>query len=164
MIEIFVRAASLIGFPKSIGEIYGLLFCATKPMTFDELEHRLGISRGSVSQGLKLLRQLGAVKLQYIAGNRKDHYVPELSMKRLAHGFVRDQFTPHMDSGQSRIDSVRDLIGNESDEALREHALQRINTLNSWQQRVQRLLPIVMATLSGVQFLKDEANDGDVII
>lgn len=164
MIEIFVRAASLIGLPKSIGEIYGLLFCSDRPLTFDDLGSRLGISRGSVSQGLKLLRQLGAVKLQYVAGNRKDHYVPELSMKRLAKGFVRDQFSPHLESGQSRIDAVKSMIGEEPDEALREHALQRLNTLSSWQKRVQRLLPIAMAAMSGAQFFEDKSNKGDVII
>jgi DNA-binding transcriptional regulator GbsR (MarR family) len=30
-IEVFIRAASLIGLPRSVGEIYGLLFCAHKP-------------------------------------------------------------------------------------------------------------------------------------
>ena len=85
-IEVFIRAAGLIGLPRSVGEIYGLLFCAESPLTFDDLAERLGISRGSVSQGLKFLRQLGAVKVHYVAGSRKDHYQPELSMKRLVSG------------------------------------------------------------------------------
>ena len=164
IIEIFVRAASLVGLPKSIGEIYGLLFCASKPLTFDELEQGLGISRGSVSQGLKVLRQLGAVKLQYIAGNRKDHYTPELSMKRLFQGFVRDQFSPHIDSGKTRLESAKALIEAEADEDIREHALQRLRTLQTWQNRVQRLLPIIMATLSGAQIFEDKSSNGDVVI
>ncbi len=164
MIEMFVRAASLIGLPRSIGEIYGLLFCARQPLTFDELEQRLGISRGSVSQGLKLLRQLGAVKLQYIAGNRKDHYVPELSMKRLVRGFVRDQFSPHIESGESRIDQVRVLLDDERDSALREHALQRLSTLDTWQRRFQRLLPIMMAALGGAKFLENQSDQEDTVI
>ncbi|MGB1127957.1 MAG: GbsR/MarR family transcriptional regulator, partial [Opitutales bacterium] len=71
-IEVFVRAVDLIGFPRSVGEIYGLLFCAQEPVSFDDLVERLKISKGSVSQGLKLLRQLGAVRVHYIAGSRKD--------------------------------------------------------------------------------------------
>lgn len=164
MIEMFVRAASLVGLPRSIGEIYGLLFCAAHPMTFDDLVTRLGISRGSVSQGLKLLRQLGAVKLQYVAGNRKDHYVPELSMKRLVRGFVRDQFSPHIESGASRIKDLRELIESESDSALREHAIQRLGTLTAWQSRIQKLLPIMMAALGGAKFLENKPSDEDLVI
>lgn len=99
MIDVFVRAAGLIGLPRSIGEIYGLLFCAPRALTFDDLAERLQISKGSVSQGLKVLRQLGAVKLHFVPGSRRDHYEPELSIKRLVRGFVKDQLEPHLISG-----------------------------------------------------------------
>lgn len=163
-IEVFIRAASLIGLPRSVGEIYGCLFCAQSPQTFDALAARLGISRGSVSQGLKLLRQLGAVKVQYVAGSRKDHYQPELSMKRLVHGFVRDQFAPHLESGSGRLDAIAALIESEADPALRLHAAQRISTLRTWQGRMQKLMPIIMAALGGASFFsKPNEAQQDII-
>ena len=152
-IEIFVRGANLIGLPRSIGEIYGLLFCAEKPLSFEELLGRLGISKGSVSQGLKLLRQLGAVKVQYVAGSRRDHYVPELSMKRLVQGFIRDQFSPHIESGNERLRQARELAEEESDPDLRQHALDRLNTLTTWQKRTRQLMPAAQAVLGGVDLL-----------
>ena len=163
-IEVFIRAASLIGLPRSVGEIYGLLFCAQTPQTFDGLTERLGISRGSVSQGLKFLRQLGAVKVHYVAGSRKDHYQPELSMKRLVHGFVRDQFSPHLESGGERLDQISALIESEPDSALREHAAQRINTLRTWQGRMQKLMPIIMAALGGANFFNQPEDAPQEII
>jgi len=162
-IEVFIRAAGLIGLPRSVGEIYGLLFCAQTPQTFDELSERLGISRGSISQGLKFLRQLGAVKVHYVAGSRKDHYQPELSMKRLVHGFLRDQFTPHLESGDERLDEIAALIESEPDPALRTHAAQRINTLRTWQGRMQKLMPIVMAALGGASFFNQQSEDSEII-
>ena len=154
-IEVFIRAASLIGLPRSVGEIYGFLFCAQSPQTFDALAERLGISRGSVSQGLKFLRQLGAVKVHAVAGSRKDHYQPELSMKRLVHGFVRDQFTPHLESGGDRLDEITALIESEPNPEVRTHAAQRINTLRTWQGRMQKLMPIIMAALGGANFFSN---------
>jgi DNA-binding transcriptional regulator GbsR (MarR family) len=151
-IEVFIHAANLIGLPRSVGEIYGCLFCAPVPQTFDALVARLGISRGSVSQGLKLLRQLGAVEVHYVPGSRKDHYLAELSMKRLVHGFVRDQFAPNLESGDGRLDAIAALIESEADPAVREHAAQRINTLRTWQGRMQKLMPIMMAALGGANF------------
>ena len=163
-IEVFIRAASLIGLPRSVGEIYGYLFCAPSAQTFDDLVARLGISRGSVSQGLKLLRQLGAVEVQYVAGSRKDHYHPELSMKRLVHGFVRDQFAPHLESGGGRLDAIAALIESEADPAVRLHAAQRINTLRTWQGRMQKLMPIIMAALGGANFFsRSDDTQQDII-
>jgi DNA-binding transcriptional regulator GbsR (MarR family) len=162
-IEVFIRAAGLIGFPRSIGEIYGILFCAEQALTFDDLAQRLGISRGSVSQGLKLLRQLGAVRTQYVVGNRKDHFVPELSMKRLVRGFMRDQFTPHLESGSSRLDQIEALIS-EEDGSVREHASARIHTLRSWQTRTAKLVPVVMAVLGGSNLLDNDEDSGQELI
>jgi DNA-binding transcriptional regulator GbsR (MarR family) len=164
MIDVFVRAAGLIGLPRSIGEIYGLLFCTPKALSFDELVERLQISKGSVSQGLKVLRQLGAVKIHYVPGSRRDHYQPELSMKRLVRGFIKDQFEPHLLSGSERLDSIEALIEGEGDEASRAHARNRLGTLRSWQQRTRKLMPIVMAVLGGAKFFDKEPTDEETII
>ena len=164
MIDVFVRAAGLIGLPRSIGEIYGLLFCTPQALSFDELVERLQISKGSVSQGLKVLRQLGAVKLHYVPGSRRDHYQPELSMKRLVRGFIKDQFEPHLLSGSERLDSIDALIEGEGDEASRAHDSNRLGTLRSWQQRTRKLMPIVMAVLGGAKFFDKEPTDEETII
>ncbi|MEM7789918.1 MAG: MarR family transcriptional regulator [Verrucomicrobiota bacterium] len=165
-LEIFVRAVGLVGLPRSVGEIYGVLFCATGPLTFDEITERLGISRGSVSQGLKLLRQLGAVKLQYIPSSRKDHYIAELSIKRLMRGFVKDQFKPHLESGQARIEAIEQLIDQEVSDSEKNHARKRVATLRVWQQRMRKLMPVILAVLGGASVLMesdDQESDRQVI-
>ena len=159
VIEVFIGAVGLVGLPRSIGQIYGLLFCAPQPLSLDDLVDRLGISRGSASQGLKLLRQLGAVQTQQVAGSRKDHYRPELSIRRLVGGFVRDQIAVHLQAGAERLDGIALQIEAEPDVASRAHAVQRIGTLRTWQQRMQALLPIIVAALGGTGLLK-AARDG----
>ena len=151
MIDSFVRATALIGLPRSIGEIYGCLFCSPEPLSFDDIAERLDISRGSVSGGLKTLRQLGAIKLHYVAGSRKDHYEPELSMERLVRGFIKDQFSPHLESSVDRLNAIEEQLGSEPDAALREHALGRLNTLRTWRRRAEKLLPLILAVLGGAR-------------
>ena len=55
-IDFFVRMMSILGLPRSVGEIYGVLYFAESPMSMDEISSRLKISMGSTSQGLKTLR------------------------------------------------------------------------------------------------------------
>jgi len=163
IIDSFVRAASLIGLPRSIGEIYGVLYCSAAPMDFDQIVERLGISRGSVSQGLKTLRQLGAVRPHYLAGVRKDHYVPELSMERLVRGFLKDQFTPHLESSQERLAAIESQVAAIAAAPQRAHAAARLNTLKTWQTRIRKLLPVVLTVLSGVQAFSKEEPPADII-
>jgi DNA-binding transcriptional regulator GbsR (MarR family) len=162
-IDSFVRAAGLIGLPRSIGEIYGVLYCSAAPMDFDQIVERLGISRGSVSQGLKTLRQIGAVRPHYLAGVRKDHYIPELSMERLVRGFVKDQFSPHLESSQQRLIAIGDQVATITDASQRDHAAMRLNTLKTWQGRIRKLLPVVLTVLSGVKAFTKEEPPADII-
>jgi len=92
-----------------------------------------------------------------------DHYVPELSMERLVRGFLKDQFTPHLESSQQRLASIGQEIDDIENHAQRTHAATRLNTLNAWQTRVRKLLPVVLTVLSGVQALSKEEPPADII-
>lgn len=87
-IELFINFLGLIGLPKSVGEIYRLLFVAPQPMAMDEIMDRLDISRGAASQGLKLLRSFCAVRVVYERGDRRDHYAADFFLGLLVRGVL----------------------------------------------------------------------------
>ena len=62
VVSLFADGVRVAGLPRSVGEIYGLLFVSAEPLAMDDLVVRLNISKGSVSQGLKFLRTLGAIR------------------------------------------------------------------------------------------------------
>lgn len=161
MIDVFIRAASLIGLPRSIGEIYGFLYCSEKPVSFEELSDGLSISRGSVSQGLKVLRQIGAVKTFYVAKSRKDHLVAELSMRRLVGGFLRDQFFPHLESGGDRLKELEALIDPSAPWA--DHATSQLKRLHVWHSRTQALIPLIMTALGRYDGPEESMHDLPVV-
>ena len=78
VVEIFVRIAGVLSLPRSVGELYGVLFISPEPMCIDDLMLKLKISKGSTSQGLKILRSFGAVNPVYVAGDRRDFYAAEI--------------------------------------------------------------------------------------
>ena len=73
-IDFFVRMMSIMGLPRSVGEIYGLLYFSPDALSMEEICTKLGISIGSASQGLRTLLNLKAVKSSYVPGKRKDHF------------------------------------------------------------------------------------------
>src|SRR2546421_11837008 len=100
IIDLFVQVSRLLGQPRSLAEIYGLLFISARPLAMDDLIERLQLSKGSASQGLKFLRNMGAIKMVYIPGERRVHYEAVAELRNLATRFLREQFVPHLDSGQ----------------------------------------------------------------
>lgn len=148
VIELFVRMADVLNLPRSVGEIYGLLFISSLPLCLDDCRLRLNISKGSTSQGLRILRSFGAIRTVYIPGDRKDYYVAETSLRKMARGFASEQIQPHVDSGKERITHIRELMaeqGGEDDDALRS----KIDLLENWQKRAGKALPLILKLIGG---------------
>ena len=146
MIELFVGGAQLIGLPKSVGQIYGYLYSAVKPTTMDQLISELGISKGSASQGLKFLRQLGAIKTQLVIGDRRDHFVAEVKSKKLMGGFIREKLIPALDEGEERIGFVKRLL---AADGLLEDQLHKdqVAKLKTWNKKLRMALPLINKVL-----------------
>jgi DNA-binding transcriptional regulator GbsR (MarR family) len=67
----------------------------------EDIINRLDISSGAASQGLKLLRGLGAVKAVYFPGDRRDHFAADLEL-RFSTVFVREEMRPESNERLSR--------------------------------------------------------------
>jgi len=143
-IDLFVSALRLLGLPRSLGEIYGLLFISPKPLSIDDLVDRLRISKGSASQGLKTLRQIGAVKVTYVPGDRRDHYVAETELKRLALGFINGQMVPHLETAEARLVRLRELEKEADRQGLSDGLYrEKIDRLEYWHSRARSLVPLI---------------------
>ena len=143
VIELFIRMADVLNLPRSVGEIYGLLFISSLPLCLDDCRIRLNISKGSTSQGLKILRSFGAIRTVYIPGDRKDYYVAETSLRKIASGFAGEQIQPHVHSGKDRIERIRELLDAQGAED-RESLQEKIDLLDNWQKRAGKTLPLIL--------------------
>jgi HTH-type transcriptional regulator, glycine betaine synthesis regulator len=145
-IEMFINFFRLLGLPKSIGEIYGLLFVSPRPLTMDDLMQRLDISLGAASQGLKTLRSVGAVKAVYSPGERRDHFVADLELSRFAASFIKEQILPKLEMASSRVERMEAALEDLS-EADRQVTRARIKELSRWLDRGRTMLPVALKLL-----------------
>lgn len=147
VVDFFVDGVRVLGLPRSLGEIYGLLFISNEPLSLDDLVCDLGISKGSVSQGLRTLRTLGAVREAPVNGDRRTYYEPAVDLKRLVGGFIREQVRPHLDSGKTKLQSIADTASQTADPVAREFFNDRIERLESWMKRGRQVLPLLQKML-----------------
>jgi len=146
VVDLFVRLSRILGQPRSLGEIYGLLFISPVPLAMDDLIERLELSKGSASQGLKFLRNLGAVRTLQVPDDRRVHYEAVAELRSLAGRFLREKIEPHLGEGEARLARVEKLLG-ELPVEHRDHADRRITMLRSWSQNSRRVLPLIVKVL-----------------
>ncbi len=146
-----------IGVPKSVGQIYGLLYASLAPLSFSDIVERLDISKGSASQGLQLLRSLGAINvadpLKPQAGHlpssegrgRGPAYKPELSLRKLMSGVLQGKIKPLATTGGDRLERLRILAKRDGEGS--DFYLDRVKQLNTWRKRLKTVLPVLSALL-----------------
>ena len=145
-IDFFVRMMSIMGLPRSVGEIYGLLYFSPDALSMEEICTKLGISIGSASQGLRTLRNLKAVKSSYVPGKRKDHFLAETEFRRLFSNFIKDEILPHLESASQRIKSIEENTSKCTDDEKKFYEI-RIEKLKRLTKAAKRLLPALAGLL-----------------
>lgn len=153
-VSFFADAVQLFGIPKSVGQIYGALYASPVPLSFSDIVERLDISKGSASQGLQLLRSLGAInevaRPSQIANlpsgiKRSVAYEPELSLRQLVSGVLRERVMPMATTGTDRLKRLRQLAEQAPQEA--DFYLGRVKQLEWWRRRLNTVLPVLSALL-----------------
>ncbi|MCE0522317.1 MAG: hypothetical protein LV480_05340 [Methylacidiphilales bacterium] len=146
-IDLFVHSVQALGLPRSIGEIYGFLFAQPQPQPMEALIRRLGISVGSASQGLRFLKNIGAVKVTFHPGDRREFFSAQTELRKLVVGLIKERVQPHLDSGDARIElmlqSTKKLAAGD-----RAALLRRVEILKSWRWKTAKALPFLVRLLS----------------
>lgn len=149
-IDYFVSFVQIFGLPKSIGQIYGVLFVSSEPLAMDDIVAKSGISKGSASQGLALLKSLGAVTSHPLPRDRREHFQADLNMARIVTHFFENRLKPRLEHGERRIETMlriaagRDRGGADPGEAA---VFDRIKALQKWQRRGNGMVPMVLRWL-----------------
>ena len=147
MVDFFVDAAELLGVPKSVAAIYGIVFASPVPLSFADIGSRLDISKGSVSQGLRVLREVGAVKEVSAAADKAELFEPDLEMRKLVARFLENRLAKQLGEGGSRLDQLAKTLpkGRNGEAAVLKA---RVKQLQNWNSKAKALLPIAKTFLN----------------
>ncbi len=145
MIDAGGRLCQLIGIPKSVGQIYGLLFMSIDALSLDGIVERLGISKGSASTGTRQLLAWRAVRQVWVPGERQNHFVVEPDLGHLIRATYQDFVKPRLTSSGERIyriaRSLQAVEGKRS-ESDQDTCVKRLEMLQRMQKKLQSILPI----------------------
>ena len=174
VVGFFVDAAEILGVPRSVAAIYGVIFASPIPLSFSDIELRVSFSKGSVSQGLRVLRDVGALKEASsdvssrtpnsdlsakvpLSGTKaelpspsrakgRDRYEPDMELRNLIKHFLETRLQSQLDSGSGRLARIESAIQNLNSE---DSEVLRVRTkyLASWHQKAHAMLPIIRTAM-----------------
>lgn len=153
LIAFFVNAAQAIGLPKSYGEIYGLYYASDDALTLDDVIDRLQISKGSASQGIRFLKSINALNTVYLPGDRRDHHIAEMSLRRIADGLITQKIAPQLRDGTERLKSLKSKYASPELTPIKS----KLKNIESWSKKAELLLPFVSKFL-GAKESKTESR------
>jgi hypothetical protein len=149
-VDFFAELAQALSVPRSLGQIYGLLFASPDPLSFTDIVERLDISKGSASQGLQLLRSLGAVRgandsggSKHSGDGRREQFVPELGLRPLIGGVLREKIEPLLGAGNTRMRRLRECARQAPNIPGAKFSMGRVKQLETWRRQLGLLLPLV---------------------
>jgi hypothetical protein len=153
-VDFFSELAQALGVPRSVGQIYGVLFASLTPLSFTDIVERLDISKGSASQGLQWLRSLGAVcganglvGPKQGADGRRERFAPELSLRRLIGGMLREKIHPLLGDSGARMRRLRECARQAPNAPGAKFSLERVKQLEAWRRQLGLFLPLVKTFL-----------------
>ena len=149
ILNLCVKLCGILGLPKSVGLIYGAVFVSARPIEAGYICKKLKISRGSVSQGLKFLRELGAIRVEGENGNRAEHFVAEDHLRKAVETFVTKKIAPAFEELGEEV--VR--LEGDPNLNLPTELKEKLETIRRWHSHGQLLLPLVTGFLRTMPLL-----------
>jgi len=151
-ISIFAELARVVLLPKSVGEIYGLLYGSPQPLAVPEIVAKLDISKATVSSSMRWLHELHAITVTKYAGVRHDFFSAQTALRPVADKIIEEHLIPGM---QSRDEQIKLL------EALMEG---RINRSQMEQQRAQNCENIARTSPALAKILRRDLDQVEMMV
>ena len=140
-IDFFVRMADLLGVPKSVAEIYGFLYVCPAPVGFPEIERRLALSKGSVSEGLRFLKDHGMVESARQPRVRADLWSVTPSLAGSLATLLRNRVQPALEAASPDLRRMQEQA---AAAGVPSPVAERLARLSHWNDRALELLPLLL--------------------
>lgn len=133
--------ADVLSVPRSIAEIYGLLYVSAAPLRFADIEARLSLSKGSVSEGLNFLKDNGLAVSSRAPGARVETWTVSPSLAAAIADLLRRRLQPAL---EQTAPELRALQAKAAAAGLPPEVCDRLSRLSRWNDRALELLPLLL--------------------
>ena len=139
IIAFWAQVGGLLGFSRSVGEIFGLIFVSEQPLSADDVVEKLNISRSGAGQGLKALIEIGAIKPAHLLTSRKEHFQMQTDLGVLVKLLLNARILPKLEELAQQRASLDATVRAQGTA----HLVQRFDKLSRWRGKTAPLLALL---------------------
>ncbi|MBL9175254.1 MAG: hypothetical protein JNL10_17070 [Verrucomicrobiales bacterium] len=147
-IEVAGRVCQIVGLPRSVGQVYGLLYLSPRPLALDDIADQLSISKASVSTGTRQLAAWQAIRQVWVPGDRRDHFEAVGDLRELLRSVYSGFFSPKYAKTGRKLEVLLSTLEAERREGSvsrddHDFYKERLAHLVQIQSRASKLLPLM---------------------
>ncbi|MEN9678754.1 MAG: hypothetical protein RIS76_4650 [Verrucomicrobiota bacterium] len=147
-IEVAGRVCQTVGLPRSVGQVYGLLYLSPSPLALDDIADRLSISKASVSTGTRQLVAWQAIRQVWVPGDRRDYFEAVGDLREMMRSVYSGFFSPKYAKSERKLEVLLATLESERKEGIvgrdeHDFCKERLTHLVRIQGRASKLLPLL---------------------
>ena len=135
MIGCWVELADDLSIPRSLAQLYGLLYSSREALNAQDCAELLRMSRSSAGQGLRTLKEYGAIRSTFEFGNRSEYFTIETDLGVLLRNVLEGRLLPAF----SRFFEQHQSLAQEHSQELTPFMQERLEKLQRWKHKASSL-------------------------
>lgn len=173
LVEALGQQSSFWGFGKTTGEIFGVLYMSSEPLTLGEIAQALKVTKGNISVAIRNLEHLGMVRRSWQRGDRKIYFTAENDFWKITRSVLEQRHKPEFDHSFHLIERSLALAHQSVPSQEKDDIISRLDNLSSFYRSLDAVvaallrldpshLPALAMFLAGQEASKNTAKNKEV--
>ena len=143
-IDIWGALGTQWGINRSMAQIHALLLMHKDGLDTDTIMEELQLSRGNAHTNIRELMNWNLVKKKVVAGSRKDFFVAEHDIWKVAITILKERKRRELEPVQQAIKELQDKINQANPHEDQAHQIQLLNELDAFLKQMDEWSDIVI--------------------
>ena len=131
------------GINRTMAQIHALLLVSTNPLTQDDVMEQLSISRGNVNMNIRELISWHLVERVIIAGERKEYFIAEKDIWKVATQIIRERKKRELDPMLKLLGQLEEVDGDKKDKETKQF-VEMIGSIKKLGNHADKVLDVLI--------------------
>ncbi len=144
------RFAQALGFSRSWGTIFGLLYLSPRAIGLQEIAQLSNISKGSASMGTRQLLGMGLIRKKWMPDEKRDFYEAVPNPNEALRNLYQNMLKSRLENSQKTIRELTFSLEEEKTSLPGEdfkHIQCQLKNLDRLREKIARVMPVLDALL-----------------
>lgn len=131
------------GINRTMAQIHALLMVSAEPLTQDDVMEQLDVSRGNVNMNIRELISWGLVDRVILPGERKEFFVAEKDIWKVATQIIRERKKRELDPMLKLLSQLEKIEGDKKDKEVKQF-VDTVTGIRKFGNQADRMLELMV--------------------